>query len=196
MCTDGRRRCNTVLIASLYKKFQDYSAKGSVWLYADTHFGDQDMIDYFNYPPPQEHIDILKKFCHKNDTLILLGDVGDPSYLKQLKCRIILITGNHDLGPSNYEEFCDEVYSGPLTIADKILLTHEPVDLPFCLNISGHNHSNWGSYQNVINVAANIVGFRPVNLKDIIQSGRLKNIPDIHRIAIDRQIEYKKEKIQ
>lgn len=176
------------MIPTLYKTFRHWSSSGSVWIVSDTHFDDPDR-EFMGYAiSTEEHFEIIRKTCHKNDTLIHLGDVGEPSYFKSLKSHKVLILGNHDKGLGYYEKYFDEVYDGPLFIADKILLSHEPVDLPFCLNISGHNHSNWGEYKNVLNVAANIAGYEPISLKEIIQSGVLKDIPTLHRIAIDRQM--------
>ena len=42
----------------------------------------------------------------------------------------------------------DEIYTGPLFIAEKILLSHEPVyGLPWCLDIHGHDHNNVEPYK-------------------------------------------------
>lgn len=75
--------------------------------------------------------------------------------------------GNHDARGA-YKDLLDEVYAGPLFIADKILLSHEPVyGLSWCLNIHGHDHNNVEKYREDckhINLAANVCGFTPVNL--------------------------------
>lgn len=89
----------------------------------------------------------------------------------------------------------DEVYEGPLFISDKILLSHEPIDFPYALNIHGHNHSGkFLSDDNHINVCAECIDYTPVNLKHIIEKGVLKNIDTIHRNTIDEAIERKKKK--
>ena len=77
------------MIKTLYEKFQPWSSKGSVYIISDTHFDDFDckLMDP-GWIAPQEHVDIIKKKCHKNDTLIHLGDVGNPEYLKQIKCAL------------------------------------------------------------------------------------------------------------
>ena len=89
----------------------------------------------------------------------------------------------------------DEVYEGALIINEKIILSHEPVDIPFMLNIHGHDHSNWG-YQdnNHINLCAEHIDYTPVSLKSIVESGRLKNIDSIHRMTIDNATERAKER--
>lgn len=94
------------------------------------------------------------------------------------------------------EKLFDEVYSGPLFIGQKILLSHEPVQIDFALNIHGHCHGTPGGQYDKYhyNVCSNRVGFRPVNLKDIIKSGALNKIDDIHRLAINKANE-RKEKL-
>ena len=74
-------------------------------------------------------------------------------------------------------------------IAEKILLSHEPVHgLPWCLNIHGHDHNGVEQYQDGckhINLAANVCEFKPVNLGKLIKNGVLSDVPNIHRFAID-----------
>lgn len=92
----------------------------------------------------------------------------------------------------------DEVYDGPLFISDKILLSHERVDLPFCINIHGHEHcyESWfdlvgietviGMVQTAsFNIASDVVDFKPIRLDEIISKYPLKNVPNMHRITID-----------
>lgn len=81
-------------------------------------------------------------------TFVCLGDVGDASFVKQIRARKkILLLGNHDK-KKDYKRLFDEIYDGPLLIAKKILLSHEPIyGLPWCLNIHGHDHSNIEPYK-------------------------------------------------
>jgi hypothetical protein len=59
----------------------------------------------------------------------------------------ILLLGNHD-AKGAYNGLFNEIYTGPLFIADKILLSHEPVHgLTWCLNIHGHDHNNVEKYK-------------------------------------------------
>lgn len=93
----------------------------------------------------------------------------------------------------------DEIYSGPLFISDKILLSHEKIELPFCINIHGHEHcaENWFNLVEIetsiglvrtasFNIASDVVKFRPIRLDEIINKYPLKNVPSIHRITIDK----------
>ena len=180
------------MIPMLYEPFRHWSEGGSVYLLSDLHLDDPDcrLMDP-EWITPGEQIDIINKTVMKNDTFICLGDVGNPYYIKEIRAgKKILILGNHD-PKGAYKNCFDEIYSGPLFIADRLLLSHEPVyGLPWCLNIHGHDHSNAEAYKDGckhINLAANVCGFTPVNLGKMIRKGVLSDIPDIHRMAIDMQ---------
>lgn len=86
----------------------------------------------------------------------------------------------------------DEVYEGALTIAEKLILSHEPIDFPYALNIHGHDHSKWHQEDNMHwNMCAEHINYTPICLKHIIESGRLKTIPTIHRETIGKATERK-----
>ena len=179
------------MISTLYDKFKHWSEKGSVYIYSDPHFQDNDML-LLRKPNviDDEQLQRINKTISKNDTLILLGDIGDETYLAKIRrCYKVLILGNHDKGKQRYQEYVDEIYEGPLFISDKLLLSHEPINLEFAYNIHGHDHSNY--YDNALNaerhlnVCAEYIDFTPVRLNDIVTSGVLKRIDNIHRIAID-----------
>lgn len=115
---------------------------GTIWIYSDPHFQDLDSYiqrtvlnikveDGKKYYQTGDNIweneDSLrcsmKEFddlqvkninskCGKNDTLIILGDVGDVSYVKRLKAGYkVLIMGNHDKGASNYKRVVNQVWN-------------------------------------------------------------------------------------
>ena len=247
------------MLSQLYKSFQHWSAGGSVYIYSDPHFEDSDCkIMDAAWPAPAEQIAKINAKVHKGDTLIILGDIGNPEYIKRIKAGYkVLIAGNHDLGLTNYKktitheireshtkfidneqyvvelnieersfrkELCekypyakiyiqeryefhspfhffdatiddnlfDEVYGGPLFIGEKILLSHEPIDIPFALNIHGHTHARvgYGFHDlNHFNVCSNTVRFEPQNLSEIIKAGFLKRVETIHRLTIDKASE-------
>lgn len=212
------------MISSLYLPFQKWSQNGSIWLYSDPHFGDWESytfrgltINQTKEELDQFQIDNINKVVHKGDTIIFLGDIGDPTSLKKIKGYKILITGNHDKGKSVYKEYFDEIYTGCLTISDRIILSHEPIDNcpPFLFNIHGHDHAGQDfinyvlkdydadmpldqltvnylatikQYKlNKLNVCAEWLNYTPVSLKTIIKSGVLTNIPTIHRDYLDNK---------
>lgn len=188
------------MIAKLYDVFKHWSSNGSVWIISDPHLGDPHSREWNpEWPMPEEYLNTVNMVANKNDTLICLGDCGiDLTYIKRMKAGYkVLIKGNHDSkGNATYkgENLFDEVYSGPLFIADQILLSHEPVyGLNFCVNIHGHCHT--GAYEYVdewggkhINLASDVVHWKPTNLGKLIKEGVVAHIPTIHRLAIDRQV--------
>ena len=111
------------MIKTLYPKFQTWSEKGSVFIISDTHFYDSDRKFMGYNISEQEQINILKKKCHKNDTLIHLGDVGNPELLKEIKAYKVLIMGNHDETATQFMPYFDEIYTGPLWVAEKLVLS-------------------------------------------------------------------------
>jgi calcineurin-like phosphoesterase family protein len=101
--------------------------------------------------------------------------------------------GNHDKGATKYEELFDEVYSGPLFIGEKLLLSHEPIALPFAYNIHGHDHSNWDAgLKHHMNVCAEHIEYTPVNLTRLLKRGLLSKVETIHRATIDGATSRKK----
>lgn len=180
------------MIKTLYEPFRHWSESGSVYIISDTHFGDEDCrIMAPDWVTPDEQVDIINKIVKPGDTFVCLGDVGDPKYISMLNARKkVLILGNHD-AKGAYRDFFDEIYSGPLFISDKILLSHEPIyGLPFCLNIHGHDHNNVEAYKEGckhLNLSANRCGYTPVNLGKIIKEGILSDIDNIHRLVIDKR---------
>ena len=187
------------MIPTLYDKFKPWSANGSIYIISDTHFEDADckLMDS-NWISPQEYIDNIKKYVHKNDTLIHLGDVGNPEWLNQIKAYKVLIMGNHDQSATKFKSYFDEIYTGPLFIAEKILLSHEPIiNGSTWFNIHGHDHNKlsyteWRTNQsfaeswNELNLAANVVDYQVYNLGNGIKNGLLSYVDGIHRLTIDK----------
>lgn len=220
----------------------------NVWLYSDPHFADPEMV-YLrkNYIGDDEQIKRINSKVGKKDTIIILGDIGDVSWVKKIRGYKVLIMGNHDAGASNYKRIkddavqifdplkdtisentlammdesmanlkkrivsdpidvaqfqyqyvipednhlFDEVYEGPLMINDRLILSHEPMDLPpYLYNIHGHDHADW--YQNQpdqhLNVCAEHINYSPISLTNLLKTGILKEIPTIHRVIIDGAI--------
>lgn len=220
------------MITSLYKPFQHWSEKGTIWIISDPHFSDPEMV-YLrkNYIGDEEQIKRINSKVGKNDTIIILGDIGDIEWVKKIKGYKVLIMGNHDSGATNYirnKEFIlsthnlefakelknedkinvienahndvypewncykdnklfDEVYEGPVFISEKILLSHEPIQLQFAFNIHGHDHSNWSKdldFQH-LNVCAEHIDYTPINFTNLIKKGLCSNVKSIHRITTD-----------
>lgn len=89
----------------LYDNFNFWQASGSIWLIGDTHFDDEDCpLMNANWPSPEEAVNRINNCVFKNDTLIILGDVGNAEWVKKLKGHKVLIMGNHDSGKTNYKK--------------------------------------------------------------------------------------------
>lgn len=87
----------------------------------------------------------------------------------------------------------DEVYEGPLMIAEKLILSHEPVDVPWAFNIHGHDHAG-KKRKNHLNVCADVIGYVPVNMNQFMKSGAMAHIDTIHRETIDKATERKRKR--
>ena len=88
----------------------------------------------------------------------------------------------------------DEVYEGALMIGEKLILSHEPVDIPWAMNLHGHVHSKpYGqkSHHRHFNCCSDAIGYKPINLNQWLKQGYLANIQTIHRETIDRATERK-----
>ena len=236
-------------IAGLYKAFDHWHQEGTLWIISDTHFGDADIRRGFpERPTDSELVKRINSYVGRKDTLIMLGDVGDVSYVKQLRAKYkILIMGNHDCGRTLYErkletkifnkdffqkdealaemtrmypgcrytisEGCqfhipfeyweivadnmlfDEVYEGPLMISEKLILSHEPIDVSWAFNLHGHIHDPKHKNDKYhFNVCSDAIGYMPVNMNQWMKQGYLSHIESIHRITIDKASEKKKKR--
>lgn len=174
----------------LYDQFAHWfhDGKGTIYFYSDPHFADDEMkylrADYIG---DEEQVKRINSKIGKYDTLVILGDIGDVEWVRKLRGYKVLVMGNHDTGASNYTPYFDEVYEGALIISEKLILSHEPINFPYAFNIHGHDHSQWFKSDNMhLNVCAELINYTPIPLKSIIESGALKEIPNIHRETIDR----------
>ena len=78
----------------------------------------------------------------------------------------------------------DEVYEGALIVGEKLILTHEPVEIPWLYNVHGHDHAGH-KRQNHMNVCSDVIGWEPVNFTQFLKSGFASKIQTIHRETID-----------
>ena len=92
------------MIDSLYKPFQKWSEKGTIWIFSDPHFEDEDLVNvYDDRPSADELVRRINSKVGKCDTLICLGDVGALSYVPLLRGYKVLVMGNHDVGRTLYK---------------------------------------------------------------------------------------------
>lgn len=93
------------MISGLYTIFQEnWANNGAIWLYSDPHFGEtEEETGLANKPTDAEQVQRINSKVGRKDTIIFLGDIGDPTWLKGIRGYKVLITGNHDTGISNYQ---------------------------------------------------------------------------------------------
>lgn len=92
------------MIPGLYKIFDHWHKEGTVYLYSDPHFNDEEIVAGVpNRPCAEEQVKLINSKVGRKDTLIILGDCGNPAMCAKLRGYKVLIMGNHDAGRSNYE---------------------------------------------------------------------------------------------
>lgn len=81
----------------------------------------------------------------------------------------------------------DEVYTGPLMIGEKLILSHEPIpNLNWAMNIHGHVHdSKAKSDMYHFNCCADVIDFTPLNLNQLLKKGLLSKVQTVHRETIN-----------
>lgn len=176
------------------EKWKDYQ---TVWVISDTHFGDEELAAGMPDRLMGEHlVKLINSKVGRKDVLIHLGDVGDLEFAKQLRGHKVLIMGNHDSGKTNYADIFDEVYEGPVMLGEKLLLSHEPINVPWAFNIHGHDHAGKHVHKGGLNVCidANGMGYCPINLNQFLKSGPTANIQSLHRGTIDKAVDRKKKR--
>ena len=87
----------------------------------------------------------------------------------------------------------DEVYEGALIIGEKLILSHEPVDVPWLYNIHGHDHAG-AKRPNHMNVCSDVIGYEPINFNQFLKAGHMSKIQTIHRETIDKATDRKKKR--
>lgn len=207
------------MIKGLYKIFEHWYHGGRIYFYSDPHFADDEMKHLRkNYIGDAEQVKRINSKVGKCDTIIFLGDIGDVEWVKKVRGYKVLIKGNHDAGTSNYERdytvetvydngqvtrhikkdnhLFDEIYEGVLTISDKIILSHEPIeDLPaYLINVHGHDHAASKRTDRHFNMCAENINYTPVSLNEIMEKEVYRKLDSIHRLTIDKATERKKSR--
>lgn len=157
---------------------------------ADLHLEDQSIIDYYHRPfdSVEEEKDIIVNNIKSlslsiYDKLWILGDIGDPKYMKEIKDAIFLgsctvIKGNHDRNIRKELESLDIEYIRYPVMYKGLWLSHEPItyipkECPY-LNIHGHIHNyhyglggKWIDGNRHFNVSCEAIDYKPISLNDI-----------------------------
>lgn len=128
-----------------------------IFFVADTHFGDEDILQYearpfLNVDEMDEcMIGSWNTIVEPSDTVFHLGDFcvdgKEAEYLSKLNGNVYLIKGNHDCNSNDYYRNAGfkEVYDMPIIFNQFWILSHEPIyitnNMPYA-NFFGHVHSN------------------------------------------------------
>lgn len=111
---------------------------------------------------------------------------------KHPKCRYDIFENYQFVSPFESWEIYydnglfDEVYEGPLMISEKLILSHEPIDMPWAFNIHGHDHMQQASDKQHFNVCSDVIDYTPINFNQWMKQGYLSKIETIHRSTIDK----------
>lgn len=184
-------------LPGVYKIFNDRWGGQTTWCISDPHFGDEDLrAGMPNRPSDEELVKKINARVGAKDVLILLGDCGSPEFVRQLRGYKVLIAGNHEPGLSAFDEIFNEIYSGPLMIGEKIILSHEPIPgITWAMNVHGHNHNkNSKNDANHFNVCADVIEYEPINFNQWLKAGHLSKIETLHRQIINGATERKKKR--
>lgn len=158
-----------------------------IYLIADTHFGDPDIIKVCDRPfkDTKEMDDMIvsnwNDVVNENDTVYLLGDVGKLNRVHELNGIINLVKGNHD--NQTIESYkvngINMVYDLPIVLKEFFILSHEPISYiqpnGVFANIFGHVHNSphITTYSNRhYCVSVERINYKPISLDDVIETMR------------------------
>jgi calcineurin-like phosphoesterase family protein len=69
-------------------------------------------------------------------------------------------------------------------IGEKLILSHEPIEVPWAVNFHGHDHTGH-KRKGCFNFCADVIGYSPINLNQLLKTGIYKDVESVHRITID-----------
>lgn len=106
-------------------------------------------------------------------------------------CKYSIDSGYDFRSPFEYWEVSadnglfDEVYEGALIVGEKLVLSHEPIQMNWAKNLHGHDHNHKEKDIYHKNVCVDVFGPTPLNLNQFMKSGPTAEIGSIHRQTID-----------
>lgn len=146
---------------------------------SDPHLSHKNIISFERkqFKTIDEHDTFIKYIIQSNvkpnDTLYLLGDVGEMSdknieFWKSLPCKTILIRGNHDTQKGKLLKAFDVVSDVPIFYKKRILLSHEPLPVTNeTINVHGHLHGSHLNTNNYINLSIHVANYKIWTEKDL-----------------------------
>lgn len=169
----------------------------AIWLTSDTHFGHANIIAYSNRPYTDVeamNADLIARWnavVKPSDSVYHLGDFAMgmpdrwPEYRAALNGRIVLVRGNHDrhmrrvLSAMNFTDVVENVVVEldgircwlnhyPPTPDHRGIVKRPSAPGPYDLALCGHVHNSWQVFDGVVNVGADVWGFRPIRVADAL----------------------------
>lgn len=161
------------------------------WIVSDTHFFHENIKKFCNRPDDWQakFIDLWHEMINPEDQVLHLGDVAMGPHSQKLGAALLpSLPGNKYMLRGNHDHQTDEWYHAagfPVVGEDskfymfwnnqKVLLSHYPdcKEFQWNINIHGHIHNNGYApgtpYKDYRNVSIEVVAYRPVRLKDILE---------------------------
>jgi calcineurin-like phosphoesterase family protein len=152
---------------------------------ADLHIGDKNILQYEHRPfkdiKEMEKVIIQNwnKTVTNEDTVYLLGDIGDINVISKLNGKIVIVCGNHD----DYDKLKTtypnlEIVNRPIMVGP-LWLSHAPIgymppEIPY-LNIHGHLHRfhygllnrKWEDGNRYFCVSVEQINYTPISTEEI-----------------------------
>ena len=156
---------------------------------SDLHLGHDKILSFCRpwFKTIQDHddyiIEQINKTCTNQDYLWLLGDVAFTRdglmRLKEVKCRLALIGGNHDeFSADTYLRVFEQIRGVAQLNVTKdqqkksVLLSHIPMhpdQMRWDYNIHGHLHTYHVGEEKYINVSCEPMAFTPKKISDLLK---------------------------
>jgi calcineurin-like phosphoesterase family protein len=70
-------------------------------------------------------------------------------------------------------------------IGEKLILSHEPIEVSWATNLHGHDHTGH-KRRGCINCCLDVNDYEPINMNQLLKSGIYKDVESIHRLTIDK----------
>lgn len=132
---------------------QEFSVSQKTYFIADTHFNDSNILRFENRPfgnVDEMNTSLVNQWNNivtEDDTVYMLGDIGDVKFLKHLNGKKYLIKGNHDTETNEFYRNAGfiEVYDHPIILDSFWILSHDILyvsdNTPYA-NLFGHVHNS------------------------------------------------------
>lgn len=187
---------------------------------SDLHLGHNNIMKYENRPGNDIFemnkilIDNINNTVNKNDTLYILGDFAFKTKnhqigsiideLNSIKCKVVLIIGNHDKDWLNNQKFkqWNESLDGKIKqveiydykeIYDNgtyVILSHYPIEVwnhknHEAIHLHGHTHDTGEEFKikNRYNVGCMLHDYKPVTLNDLINKNKIQELKNLELLT-------------